>query len=98
MTDEEKKYIYPIVFKDPICPHCGANAIKYKNEFDKLTKETDLYRIKNMVCEKCEREFFIKWEESDGKYVPRIVSFEEVEKYQDDIIKFMESNKRKLLV
>ena len=68
MTDKEKTYIYPVVFENTTCPHCGEKAVKYKNEFDKLTKEIDLYRIKSMVCEKCGREFFIKWEEEDGKY------------------------------
>ena len=89
-----KKVIYPFSFDNGICPHCGSNSIKYLDKYDKITIP-DIYPVDKMICNNCNKEFLINWNKHDDEdYTASPNSYNLIEVFEEDIVKFSKDNKR----
>lgn len=91
--------IYPIRFRKNICIHCGKEGtLLFKDKFDNTTRNP-IYTVNNLICSNCNTVYFIKWEklETDEKMVPTCCSNLSIQEFENEIIEYSLSNKRKLL-
>lgn len=91
--------IYPIAFENKTCTKCGAeNSIRFKDKFDNVSKDS-IYPVHLLHCINCKTDFFIRWvddTEKDGCMNPVICSDNMKSKFEKDIIKQSEDNRRKI--
>ena len=90
--------IYPIVFNDNTCPHCGKEkSVKFVDKYGNVVKEP-IYPTTNLKCTSCDTEFFIKWvpEEDSDEMRAIITSDNSKDIFEEAIIKYSNKHRRKL--
>lgn len=86
----------PFSFSDyRICVKCGNKAVELYDKFNRPT-HIKIYPVIKMVCSHCGAEYYIKWVDDAGKKIPVCTDKSEVEEFENNIIEYAKSKRRKL--
>jgi Zn ribbon nucleic-acid-binding protein len=87
----------PFTFMDyRTCVKCGHKSVEMIDKFNRPTHNT-FYTVTKMKCNHCGAIYSIKWQENNaGNMVPTCVDKEKILEFENQILEFAESKRRKL--